>query len=279
VPPRLIEEHPVSSPSAERRAVDLNSDLGEGFGPFQVGADEALFSLISSANVACGFHGGDPVMMELTVARAREHGVAIGAHPGFPDRAGFGRRAMAATPDEIRTDVLYQLGALGGFCRAAGVELRHVKAHGALYNLAVNDIGMATAIAQAVHSFDPSLLFFAIPGSRLHEAGQTAGLTVIREAFADRAYLADGSLVPRSRPGAVIHDVDLIAERMVRLVTEGTIETIDGEVLAIEADTICIHSDTSNAVAIAEAVTERFRQAGIEIRPCGSSRSSDLRNG
>ncbi len=263
----------MSSPSVARYGIDLNSDLGEGFGPFHVGADEALFPLISSANVACGFHGGDPAMMELTVTRAREHGVAVGAHPGFPDRAGFGRRAMAATPDDIRTDVLYQLGALAAFCHAGGIELRHVKAHGALYNLAVNDLGVATAIAQAVQAFDPSLLFFAIPGSRLHQAGETAGLTVIREAFADRAYLADGSLVPRLRPGAVIHDVDLIASRMVRLVTGGTIETIDGETLAMEADTICIHSDTSNATAIAEAVTDRFRQSGIEIRSCGNTRS------
>ena len=263
----------MSSPTAKHFSIDLNSDLGEGFGPFRVGADEALFPLISSANVACGFHGGDPAMMELTVRRAREHSVAVGAHPGFPDRAGFGRRAMAATPDEIRTDVLYQLGALAAFCQAADVELRHVKAHGALYNVAVNTIEVATAIAQAVRSFDPMLLFFAIPGSRLHDAGEEAGLKVIREAFADRAYLADGSLVPRSRPGAVIDDVDLTAERMVRLVTEGSIDTIDGERLAIKADTICIHSDTPNAVEIAASIARRFRQVGIEIRQCGTSPS------
>lgn len=247
--------------------IDLNSDLGEGFGPFRVGADAELFPLISSANVACGFHGGDPLMMESTVRQAHEHGVAIGAHPGFPDRAGFGRRALAATPDEIRTDVLYQIGALAAFCRAADVELRHVKAHGALYNLAVGDIAVATAIAEAVRRFDPALHFFAIPGSRLHEAGEAAGLTVIREAFADRAYLGDGSLVPRSRPGAVIHDVDLVTERMVRLVTEGLVKTIDGEEIAIAADSICIHSDTPGTVDLAKAVVTRFRDAGIEIRP------------
>ena len=263
----------MSSPSAKHFSIDLNSDLGEGFGPFRVGADEALFPLISSANVACGFHGGDPAMMELTVRCAREHGVAVGAHPGFPDRAGFGRRAMAVTPDEIRTDVLYQLGALAAFCQVADVELRHVKAHGALYNVAVHTIEVATAIAQAVRSFDPTLLFFAIPGSCLHEAADEAGLTVIREAFADRAYLADGSLVPRSRPGAVIHDVDLVADRMVRLVTERSIMSIDGEHLAIEADTICIHSDTANAVELAESIVKRFRQVNIEIRQCGTSPS------
>lgn len=251
------------------KVIDLNSDLGEGFGPFRVGADEALFPLISSANVACGFHGGDPVMMELTVIRARDHGVAIGAHPGFPDRGGFGRRAMSATADEIRTDVLYQLGALAGICQAAGVELQHVKAHGALYNMAVGDLAVATAIAEAVRSFDASLRFFAIPGSALHEAGESTGLVVVREAFADRAYLADGSLVPRSQPGAVIEDPDQAADRMVRLVTEGTVETIDGKTLTLEADTICVHSDTPVAVALAEAIVRRFDDAGIVIRHFG----------
>lgn len=254
-------------------AIDLNSDLGEGFGPFRVGADEALFPLISSANVACGFHGGDPQMMDLTVRSAKEHAVAVGAHPGFPDRAGFGRRAIAASLAEIQSDVLYQLGALAAFCRAADVELRHVKAHGALYNQAVTDIGIAGAIAAAVREFDSDLHFFAIPGSRLHEAGETAGLTVIREAFADRAYLGDGSLVPRSRPGAVIHDADLVADRMVRLVTEGLVETIDGEDIAVVADTICIHSDTPGAAGVATAIAERFREAGIEIR--ANRRSSE----
>ena len=252
------------------QAIDLNSDLGEGFGPFRVGADEALFPLISSANVACGFHGGDPAMMELTVIRARDHGVAVGAHPGFPDRAGFGRRAMAATAAEIRTDVLYQLGALAGICRAAGVEIQHVKAHGALYNMAVGNLGVATAIAEAVRGFDSKLRFFAIPGSALHDAGETAGLTVVREAFADRAYLADGSLVPRSQPGAVIENPELAAERMIQLVTHGTIETVDGDTLTLETDTICIHSDTPGAVELAGAIALRFSEAGIAIRNFGN---------
>jgi UPF0271 protein len=250
--------------------IDLNSDLGEGFGPFRVGADDALFPLISSANVACGFHGGDPQMMARTVVLCRAHDVAVGAHPGFPDRVGFGRRALAASTDEIRADVLYQLGAMAAFCRAGGVPMQHVKAHGALYNLAVGDLTIATAIAEAVRAFDPGLLFFAISGSALHAAGETAGLTVIREAFADRAYLADGSLVPRSRPGAVIEDVDRVAARMVRLVTEGTVEAIDGEVLRMEADTICIHSDTPGAVALAGALTTRFAAEGIAIRHFGN---------
>lgn len=258
--------------TSEFRTIDLNSDLGEGFGPFQVGADTALFPLTSSANVACGYHGGDALMMERTVARAVEAGVGIGAHPGFPDKVGFGRRPMQCTPAEIRADVIYQIGALGGFCAAAGVRLQHVKAHGALYNLAVHDSDVATAIAEGVAMIDADLLFFAIPGSELAVAGERAGLTVIREAFADRAYLADGSLVPRSRPGAVIEDHDLVAERMVRLVREGVVETIDGETIAMEADTICIHSDTPTAVALAEAITKRFAKEGITIAPPGNDR-------
>lgn len=249
--------------------IDLNSDLGEGFGPFRVGADDALFPLISSANVACGFHGGDSLMMEQTVARAKAQGVAVGAHPGYPDRAGFGRRAMAATPAEIRADVLYQIAAFAGFCRAAGVSMQHVKAHGALYNQAVGDRAVADAIAQAVRDVDTDVRFFAIPGSALEAAGHAAGLTVVREAFADRAYLADGSLVPRSRPGAVIEDADLVAERMVRLVRHGEIETIDGRVMAMQADTICIHSDTPSAVVLAETITARFAVEGIAIRSVG----------
>jgi UPF0271 protein len=252
-----------------QHSIDLNSDLGEGFGPFLIGADEALFPLISSANVACGFHGGDPQMMERTVARAIASGVGIGAHPGFPDRLGFGRRPIQCTAAEIRADVIYQTGALAAFCAAAGTRLQHVKAHGALYNLAVHDPVVASAIAEGVVAVSPDLLFFAIPGTQLAEAGAAAGLTVIREAFADRAYLADGSLVPRSRPGAVIEDLDLIADRMVRLVREGTIETIDGEEIAMTADTICIHSDTPSAVAIAEALTSRFAEEGIRIAQPG----------
>lgn len=255
-----------------RPAIDLNSDLGEGFGPFHVGADEALFPLISSANVACGYHGGDALMMERTVARAIDSGVGIGAHPGFPDRLGFGRRPMQCTAAEIRADVIYQIGALAAFCAAAGTRLQHVKAHGALYNLAVHDPAVATAIAEGVAAVDPGLLFFAIPGTALADAGEAAGLPVIHEAFADRAYLADGSLVPRSRPGAVIEDLNQIADRMVRLVRDGTIETIDGEVIPMTADTICIHSDTPSAVAIARAVTSRFAAEGIVIERPGLSR-------
>lgn len=253
--------------------IDLNSDLGEAFGPWRLGPDDALMPLISSANVACGFHGGDPRVMERTVARAKAAGVGIGAHPGFPDLAGFGRRTLTATADEVRTDCLYQIGALAAFCRAADVPLQHVKAHGALYNQAVRDETVATAIADAVRAFDPGLLFLAQPGSALARAGDAAGLTVVFEAFADRAYNADGSLVARSTPGAVLTDPAQVARRMVRLVTEGVITTIDGVELELRAGSICVHSDTPTAVAIATALRAAFDEAGIAVRPMGAARS------
>ena len=250
-----------------RRSIDLNSDLGEGFGAFRVGSDDELFPFISSANVACGFHGGDPRMMSRTVDQARRFNVAVGAHPGFPDLAGFGRRNIAASAEEIRTDVLYQVGAMAAITRAQGAALRHVKAHGALYNMALKDPVVAEAIALAVRQFDAALHFFAIPGSPLEAAGVTAGLTVVREAFADRAYHADGSLVSRSIPGAVIEDAEVVATRVLRLVEEGVIETIEGDTLKLEADTICIHSDTATAVPIVRAIHARFATAGIDVRP------------
>ena len=249
-------------------AIDLNSDLGESYGPFHVGTnvDDELFALISSANVACGFHGGDPLTIERTVALAARHGVAVGAHPGFPDLVGFGRRVLAATPAEIEADVLYQLGAVAGFCRAAGVPLHHVKAHGALYNLAVKERDVADAIARATRRFDRDLAFVALPGSALEAAGEAARLRVLREAFADRAYNTDGSLVARGVTGAVLTDPVAVAERMVTLVTTGAIETIDGAPLHLKADTICIHSDTPSAVPIARELRARLERAGIAIR-------------
>lgn len=249
-------------------SIDINSDLGEGFGPFQVGDsdDEALFAVITSANVACGFHGGDPAMMATTVARARESGVAIGAHPSFPDRVGFGRRLIRATEADIHADVLYQVAALAGFATAAGVPLAHVKAHGALYNAAVGDEVVARAIASAVQAFDAGLMLYAMPGSALARAGAACGLRVVREAFADRAYHADGSLVSRSRPDGVIHDVDQVAERMLRLVTTGEIQSIEGDVLSLDAETICVHSDTPGAVGLARAVRSALEAAEVTIQ-------------
>jgi UPF0271 protein len=248
------------------QSIDLNSDLGESYGALRIGYDDELFPLISSANVACGFHGGDPRTLERTIAACRSHGVRIGAHPGFPDLVGFGRRVVAATPDEVRTDTLYQLGALDAFCRAAGVRMQHVKPHGALSNATMTDEALAAGIAAAIRAYDPDLLLFAMPGSALLAAGETAGLRIAREAFADRAYNADGSLVSRRLPGAMITNPDEAAKRMVRLVTEGVLTTIDGQELQLSADTICTHSDTPGAVAIVLAVRRELEAAGIIVR-------------
>ena len=252
---------------APARTVDLNCDLGESFGAYVIGDDEALLALVSSANVACGFHGGDPRVMAATVARASDRGVAVGAHPGFLDLAGFGRRAIAASPEEVRTDVLYQLGALGAFCRAAGVPLRHVKAHGALYTMAVNHLPTASAIAAAVRAYDPTLRFFAPPGTALAQAAGEADLALVREGFADRAYEPDGTLVARRSPGALVTDPALAADRMLRLVTGGVIQAADGTDVSLVVDTICTHADTPGAAAIVAAVRARLEAAGIAIRP------------
>lgn len=249
------------------RSIDLNSDLGESFGAHRVGFDAELFPLISSANVACGFHGGDPRVMEGTVAAAETHGVAVGAHPGFPDLVGFGRREIAATPDEVRTDTLYQIGALDAFCRATGLRLQHVKAHGALYNRAVKDAAVAEAIAAAVAAFDRRLHFLAQPGTALFAAAEAAGLPLAREGFADRAYNADGTLVSRRLPGAVITDAEVAAERALRLVIDGRVTTIDGQELELEIDSLCVHSDTPGAVAMVRTIRRRFDEVGVAVLP------------
>lgn len=246
-------------------SIDLNSDLGESFGAFTIGYDTELFPLISSANVACGFHGGDPRTLERTIAACKAHGVGVGAHPGFPDLVGFGRRVMTASPDEVRTDTLYQLGALDAFCRVAGITMQHVKPHGALSNASMKDEAMASAIVAAIHAYNPDLLLFAMPGSALLAAGEAAGLRIAREAFADRAYNADGSLVNRRLPGAMITDPIEAARRMVNLVKNGSLETIDGQQLPLQADTICTHSDTPGAVAIVSAVRTALEAEGITV--------------
>jgi 5-oxoprolinase (ATP-hydrolysing) subunit A len=247
-------------------SIDLNSDLGESFGAFTIGYDTELFPLISSANVACGFHGGDPRTLERTIAACKAHGVNVGAHPGFPDLVGFGRRVMTATPDEVRTDTLYQLGALDAFCRAARLQMHHVKPHGALSNASMKDEALATAIVTAIRAYNSDLLLFAMPGSALLAAGEAAGLRIAREAFADRAYNADGSLVNRRLPGAMITDPAEAARRMVTLVTSGTLATIDGQTLELHADTICTHSDTPGAVEIVTAVRQALETAGVSIK-------------
>ena len=241
--------------------VDLNCDLGEGFGD-----DERLAALVSSANIACGFHAGGPATMRATVRLALRHGLAIGAHPSYPDRAGFGRRFLAASPEEVRDDVTYQLGALQAFCSSEGARLVHVKAHGALYNAAAADPGLARAIAEAVRAVDPGLVVVCLAGSAMVSVVEGLGLRCAEEAFADRAYTAAGALVPRGQPGAVIHDPAAVAERVVAMAREGRVAAIDGSTVKIRAGTICVHGDTAGAVEIAAAIRERLGREGIEVR-------------
>jgi len=245
--------------------IDLNSDLGESFGPWPMGQDAALMDSISSANVACGFHAGDPGTMRATIALARDRGVAIGAHPGFQDLVGFGRREIKVSPAEVADLVLYQVSALAGMAAAQGMKLQHVKAHGALYNMACKDRGLADAIAAAVASLDRSLILFGLPNSELLRAGEAAGLPVAAEVFADRAYDPDGSLTSRSKPGSVIHDAGLVVTRAVRMVREQSVVAVDGSTIALQADTICLHGDTPGAADLARAVRKGLEEAGIQI--------------
>lgn len=249
--------------------IDLNSDLGESFGPWPMGQDAALMTSISSANVACGFHAGDPGAMRATVALAREKGVAIGAHPGFQDLVGFGRREIKVSPAEVEDLVLYQVSALAGMAAAQGVALQHVKAHGALYNMACRDRTLADAIARAVASLDRSLILFGLPNSELLRAGEAAGLPVAAEVFADRAYDPDGSLTSRAKPGSVIHDTPQVVERAIRMVTDRTVLAVDGSTIALRADTICLHGDTPGAAEHARAVRAGLEKAGIRVKNLG----------
>ena len=245
--------------------IDLNSDLGESFGPWPMGQDAALMESITSANVACGFHAGDPGAMRQTIALAKIKGVAIGAHPGFPDLVGFGRREMHASAADVEDFVLYQIAALAGMAQAQHVRLQHVKAHGALYNMACKDRTLADAIAKAVAAFDRSLVLFGLPNSELLRAGEAAGLPVAAEVFADRAYERDGSLTSRTKPGSVIHDETAVVERAVRMVRDQNVVAVDGSVMPLRADTICLHGDTPGAADLARAVRRGLESAGIQI--------------
>lgn len=245
--------------------IDLNSDLGESFGPWPMGQDAAIMTSISSANVACGFHAGDPGAMRATVALARAHGVAIGAHPGFPDLVGFGRREIKATPQEVEDLVLYQVAALAGIAGAQGGRLQHVKAHGALYNMACRDRSLADAIARAVAAFDHTLILFGLPQSELLKAGEHAGLRVAAEAFADRAYERDGSLASRQKAGSVIHDPTAVVARAIQMVRDRQVVTIDGSVIPLAADTLCLHGDTPGAADLARAVRTGLEAAGVKV--------------
>ena len=249
--------------------VDLNCDMGESFGAYRIGADEEVFPYITSANVACGFHGGDPSVMRITIARARERGVAVGAHPGFPDLIGFGRREIDASPQEVYDLVVYQVGALLGFTNAARMTMQHVKPHGALYNMAVVKPELAAAIARAVHDVDPGLVLFGLPGSHLISEGQSAGLRTAAEAFADRNYMNDGSLVSRRRPDAQVHDADEAVARAVRMVREGKVRSVDGQDISLHVDTICIHGDGPHAVEFAKRLRSGFDAANIGVGPLG----------
>lgn len=246
--------------------VDLNCDMGESFGAYHLGADDAVFPFITSANVACGFHGGDPTVMRATIARARQRGVAVGAHPGFQDLIGFGRRNMDVTPDEVYDLVVYQVGALLGFANAAKIPLQHVKAHGALYNMAAVKPELAGAIARAVRDVDRELILFGLPGSHLISEGESAGLRTASEAFADRNYMSDGSLVSRKRPDAQVHDADEAVRRAIRMIREGKVTPVDGPDISIKVDTICIHGDGPHAVEFAERLRDAFEDAGISVQ-------------
>ncbi|HEX8849077.1 MAG TPA: 5-oxoprolinase subunit PxpA [Gemmatimonadaceae bacterium] len=246
--------------------VDLNCDCGESFGAWRHGDDEALLAHVTSANVACGFHAGDPGVMRRTVEIAMRNGVAVGAHPGFPDLVGFGRRNIDASAEEIHDMVVYQIGALAAVAAARGATLRHVKPHGALYNMAATRPALAASIARAVRDVDPRLVLFGLAGSALVTAGRDAGLAVAEEVFADRRYSAQGTLVPRGEPGAVIESPEAAVRQAVRMVREGVVESIDGREIALRADTICIHGDTPGAGEHARRLRAALHEAGIELR-------------
>ena len=251
--------------------IDLNCDMGESFGRYTLGCDAEVIPLISSANIACGFHAGDPVVMEKTVQLAAEHGVGIGAHPAFPDLVGFGRRDLHMSAVELRNAIIYQLGALHGFARIAGRPLRHVKPHGALYTLAANDDALSQTIVDAVTAFDESLIVFGLAGSSFLDIARKVGLRVAREAFADRAYTDAGTLVPRQQPDGVITDSSAIVERMLQMIEDHTVTSVTGTRIPLHIDTICVHSDTPGAVEHVRRMSEALCQAGITIAPVKTS--------
>lgn len=245
--------------------IDLNSDLGESLGGWRMGDDAAMLDIVSSANVACGFHAGDPAGILETLKAARARGAIVGAHVSYPDLVGFGRRNMDVASADLVAGVIYQIGALQGLARVAGNEVRYVKPHGALYNTIAHDRRQATDVITAMRAIDPSLVLVALAGSPLIDWARDAGLTVVAEAFADRGYTPEGTLVSRRDPGAVLHDVDQIAARMLMLVREGVVEAVDGSPVRIAADSICVHGDSPGAVAIARHLRERFEQEGVRI--------------
>lgn len=247
------------------KCVDLNCDLGESYGNWKCGMDEAVLPYISSANVACGFHASDPLVMDTTVKNAEKSGVLVGAHPGFPDLVGFGRRKMDVKPNELKAMIIYQVGALKAFCKANGTELQHVKPHGAMYNMAGKDMKLAEAIAEGVYEVDPELILLGLSGSYLIEAAKKTGLKYASEVFADRAYESDGSLVARSKPGAVITDESEAISRVIKMVKTGKVESIDGKEVEVHPDSICLHGDGEKAVEFSKKIHEALEAEGIRI--------------
>ena len=247
--------------------IDLNSDLGESYGAWKMGEDATMLGIVSSANIACGFHAGDPLTILATVRAAATRGVAIGAHVSYPDRVGFGRRPMDVTHAELLADVIYQIGALQGICTAAGTRVSYVKPHGALYNTIASDARQGAAVIEGIKSIDPTLVLMGLAGASILRQAAEAGLATVAEAFADRAYTATGRLISRREPGALLHDPDQIAARMLRLATEGVIEAVDGSTLTLQADSICVHGDSPGAVVIAERIRSVLITGGVAIRP------------
>ena len=247
--------------------VDLNSDLGESFGAWKMGQDSDVLTFVSSANVACGFHAGDPLVMKKTISEAVKAGVAVGAHPSYPDIKGFGRRNMACSPDELYADTLYQIGALRAFCEASGVKLQHVKPHGAMYNSAAKKLDEALAIAQAVKDAGGNLILMGLAGSQFDEAAKQLNIPYASEAFADRGYMNDGSLVPRKMEGAFVKDVEIAAQRVIKMVKDGVVEAIDGTIINLRPHSICLHGDSPSAVQMAQTLRKRLIEADIEIVP------------
>jgi UPF0271 protein len=253
--------------------IDLNSDVGESFGNYKLGLDEEIIPLISSANIACGFHAGDPAVMKRTIKTAGENGVAVGAHPGFPDLMGFGRRSMDASLEEIQDYVIYQVGALQGFANAQGLKLQHVKPHGALYNMAVQNNAIWDAVARGIAAVDPQLILFVLAGANrkdLEAVGARNGIRIAFEFFGDRAYNPDGSLVSRKQPGAVIHDDQAVADKVLKMVEEGRVVCKDGSEIDMAADTICVHGDNPAALALVRHIRQSLESSGIEIAPPGT---------
>lgn len=249
------------------KKIDLNCDLGESFGNYTCGMDAQVIPYISSANVACGFHASDPLVMERTVRLAKQYRTAVGAHPGYPDLAGFGRRNMSVSPAEAKAMVIYQIGALQGFCQAQGISLQHVKPHGAMYNMAGKDPALAHAICEGVYEVDPRLILLGLSGSELLKAAAETGLSAASEVFADRAYEEDGSLVNRRKPGAVITDEAAAIQQVLSMVKEGCVTAITGKTIPVTADSICLHGDNAAAVAFAQRISQALRENGVALAP------------